>query len=106
MKCDLLQHRGNYPYIVTFGGDDRYRTVARLVDDELIMIYEREVVVEERVDLADEVGFELVENVEVDWLLLAPILALMLSFIIGVLLGVVVVILVIKTRKQVLSDDQ
>jgi len=74
LYTDLLQHRGNYPYVVTFGGTGRYKSVARLVDDELIMIYQQEEVLE-----------ELVDGVE---------------FLIGAVLGVIVVVLVTKNREK------
>ena len=105
LYTDLLQHRGNYPYVVTFGGTERYQSVARLVDNELIMIYEQEEVVEELEDASDELEDEMLtpttSSIESEW----SIVALAISGT-GVAVGAAVVILAIKTRKQVLSDEK
>jgi len=106
LYTDLLQHRRNYPYVVTFGSSryQRYQTVARLVDGELIMIYEQE-----EPEEADEV---VVLTAEPEPLTLSatgdsewPTLAMMSIGISGAL-GVIVVFLVVKKRKRVLKDEK
>jgi len=51
LYTDLLQHRGNYSYVVTFGSLRRYESIDRLVDDELIRVYQQGRVMAEPVDL-------------------------------------------------------
>ena len=97
LYTDLIQHRGNYPYVVTFGDTGRYNSVVRLVDGELIMIYEHEEVIEEE-DL-DELASS--ETVGSDWVTLAFV-----TVGIAGLLGLSGVVLVVKIRKQVLSDEK
>ena len=103
LYTDLLQHRGEYSYVVTFGRFGRYQSVARVVDDELIMIYEQDEVIEDLENPFDELEDEILagESVESDWLIVTLVIAGT-----GVMLGVAVVIIAIKTRKQVLSDKK
>jgi len=89
---DLLQHRSINAYVVTFGGVGRYKSVARLVDDELVMIYEQEEVLEELVDLADEAWVERL----IPWVTVG----------IGGVLGVAVVVVVTKKRKRMVDDGK
>jgi len=93
---DLLQHRGNYTNVVTFGGTSRYKSVARLVDGELIMVYEEEEVGSEQMESADATR----EAADSDLLVLILVIAG-----IGGVLGVGVV-LVAKVKKQVLSNEK
>ena len=91
---DLLQHRGNYPYVVTFGGTGRYKSVARIVDDELITVYEEVEVIEEQGESVSEAEIELLSPREImgfDWLILV--------FVIVGIMTIAVVIFVVKIRK-------
>jgi len=90
---DLLQHRGNYPYVVTFEGTARYKSVARLIGNELIMVYEEVEVVEEQAEPVNEEEIEFLTPREVMgsyWIVLA-------FAAIGV--AGVLIILVVKMRK-------
>jgi len=100
---DLIQHRRNYPYVVTFGGTGRYKSVARLVNGELVMVYEQEEVVIEQVESANQVAAEILTSREATtstWLTLTLVIVG-----IGGVLGVAVMVLVAKTNKQVLNDE-
>jgi len=103
---DLIQHRRYYPYVVTFAGSHqhrRYQSVARLVDGELIMIYGQQIIVEERVENTNVIEDEFLtpRDPGFDWATIA-----FATVGIGGVLGVAMVVLVVKIRKQVLSDEK
>jgi len=106
---DFLGHRGSYPNVVTFGESSqpqRYRSVARLVDDELIMIYGQVRVIEAQVESIDMIDIELLTSwdttgINSNWITLTFVLAG-----IGGVLVVAMVVLVVKIKKQVLREEK